>query len=136
MIYADAGHYNEAADALLPISSALFLPGTVEAAVRLLRTAPVKVTSSEALPRLGVLGFVYLYVGAPDRMLEFYEGNAEAGFFLGGIISPLWHRSYAPVRKTEQFKTYIRAAGMLDYWRARGWPEFCRPIGTDDFVCG
>ncbi|HMI97720.1 MAG TPA: BTAD domain-containing putative transcriptional regulator [Micropepsaceae bacterium] len=135
MIYAEAGRYREAADALLPIPTALFLPGTVEDAGRLLRTAPAKVASPQALPQLGNLGFVYLYVGATDRTLEFYDGNAKAGFFLGGIISPLWHRSYAPVRKTERFKAYIRAAGMIDYWRARGWPDLCHPVGADDFVC-
>src|SRR5205085_1103350 len=119
---------------LLP-SSALFVPGTVDAAIRLLRTAPGKMPSSEALPRLGALAFVYLYVGAPKRALEFYEGNAEAGFFLGGIISPLWHLSYASLRRTEAFKAYVRSAGMLDYWRARGWPEFCHATAIDDFAC-
>jgi hypothetical protein len=39
------------------------------------------------------------------------------------------------VRKTERFKAYVRKAGLVDYWRARGWPDLCRPVGTDDFVC-
>ena len=26
-------------------------------------------------------------------------------------------------------------AGLVDYWRARGWPDLCRPMGADDFVC-
>ena len=43
--------------------------------------------------------------------------------------------SYAPVRKTERFKAYVRKAGLVDYWRARGWPDLCRPMGADDFVC-
>ena len=21
------------------------------------------------------------------------------------------------------------------YWRARGWPDHCHPVGTDDFAC-
>ena len=25
--------------------------------------------------------------------------------------------------------------GLVDYWRARGWPDLCRPMGVDDFVC-
>jgi len=25
--------------------------------------------------------------------------------------------------------------GMVDYWRARGWPKFCQPVGADDFTC-
>ena len=45
-----------------------------------------RVNSPQSLPRLGNLGFVFLYVGAPSRVLEFYESNAEAGFLLGGIL--------------------------------------------------
>jgi hypothetical protein len=29
----------------------------------------------------------------------------------------------------------MRNAGFVEYWRARGWPDLCRPLGTDDFVC-
>jgi len=28
-----------------------------------------------------------------------------------------------------------RAAGYVDYRRALGWPDHCRPKGADDFVC-
>ena len=28
-----------------------------------------------------------------------------------------------PVRKTERFKAYARKSGLVDYWRARGWPD-------------
>ena len=50
-------------------------------------------------------------------------------------LVPLWAPSYAPVRKTERFKAFVRAAGMVDYWRAKGWPDLCHPIGADDFAC-
>jgi len=82
---------------------------------------------------LGSLDFVYLPVGASNRTLDFYEGTVGAGFRLG--MSQLWHRSYAPLRKTERFKALVRANGLVDYWRARGWPDLCRPMGADDFVC-
>jgi hypothetical protein len=39
------------------------------------------------------------------------------------------------MRKTERFKTYVRNVGLVDYWRARGWPDLCRPVGAEDFVC-
>jgi len=135
MIAAQTGRYNEAADTLLTIPPGLYLPGRVEESARLLRTAPALAAAPESLSRLGNLGFVFLYVGAPSRVLEFYESNAEAGFLLGGITSPLWHPSYAAVRKSERFKAYARKAGLVDYWRARGWPDLCRPMGADNFVC-
>jgi hypothetical protein len=63
--------------------------------------------------------------------LEFYEqGSPDAA-----DIAYLWHPSYAPVRKTERFKTVIWQYGLVEYWRAKGWPEFCHPTGADDFVC-
>jgi len=82
------------------------------------------------------LGFVCLYLGAPDRVLDFFEALAEAGYpALGNPAGRLWAHSYAPVRKSERFKAFVRRAGMIDYWRSRGWPDLCRPVGADDFVC-
>jgi hypothetical protein len=43
--------------------------------------------------------------------------------------------SFAPVRKTDRFKRLVHAYGIVDYWRARGWPDLCRPVGADDFEC-
>jgi len=132
-IYSTEGRYREAAQALEEVPSGAYLPGQLEAAVRLLRTAPATAASPQSLPRLGSLDFVYLPVGASNRTLDFYEGTVGAGFRLG--MSQLWHRSYAPLRKTERFKALVRANGLVDYWRARGWPDLCRPMGADDFVC-
>jgi adenylate cyclase len=137
-IYASMGRYSEAADAMLALS-AMNVPPEMAAiakeAARLLRTAPAQSASPQNLPRLGTAGFVYLYIGAPSRALEEYERWGEAGIFAPDFIALLWHPSYAPVRKTERFKAYVRKAGLVDYWRARGWPEFCRPVGADDFSC-
>ena len=132
-IYAAAGRYGEAADVVSAMSGP-FARGTVEAATRLLRTAPTDAGSTQTLPRLGGFEFVYLYVGVPDRALEFYEGSVEAGYSATNFIW-LWHPSYAAVRKTERFKNLVRSAGIVEYWRAKGWPEFCRPTTGDDFEC-
>jgi len=24
---------------------------------------------------------------------------------------------------------------MVEYWRARGWPQWCHPAGANDFAC-
>jgi TolB-like protein/DNA-binding SARP family transcriptional activator len=137
-IYASEGRYGEAASVLSETPSA-FPPGTVETAIRLLRTVPASAPSPQTLPRLGgTLGFVYLRVGAPDRVLESYEEavRREGLVMIGAAgVANLWHRSYAPVRKTERFKAFARSAGLVEYWRAKGWPDLCRPMGTGDFVC-
>jgi len=133
-IYASAGRYDESADVLreAPFD---YAPGVRDEAVRVLRTAPAAVASPQSLPRFGNMEFVYLHVGAVDRVLEFYEDNLRAGQALNIATASLWHSSYAPVRKTERFRMYVRNAGLVDYWRAKGWPEFCRPTTGDDFSC-
>ena len=112
-----------------------FLPGTVEEAVRLLRTAPMPASSPQTLRHLGYLEFVYLYVGAPERVLDFYEGKVATGYSVPSSVASLWHPSYERVRRSARFKTFVRNAGLVDYWKARGWPDLCRPMGADDFVC-
>jgi hypothetical protein len=39
------------------------------------------------------------------------------------------------VRKLPGFKAMVREAGLVDYWRAHGWPDYCRPVGDADFSC-
>ena len=133
--YAAMGRYGEAADALLEIPSGNYPSEIVKEAARLLRTAPAKVDLPQSTPRLGFLNFVYLHIGASDRALAFYEGNVQAGYLISASVALLWHPSYAPLRKTERFKAFVRKAALVDYWRKRGWPDLCRPTSADDFVC-
>lgn len=142
MVYASQGRYAEAADVLESSFKVRgeFLRGLArrwDTAIRLLRIAPAKAATLPNSQGLGRLSFVYLYVGAPERSLEMYEDDIRSGFVGGyGVsFSYLWHPSYAPARKTERFKTLMRNAGMVDYWRQRGWPSQCQQAGTDSFVC-
>jgi TolB-like protein len=133
-IYASVDRFADAAAAIREITPETYIAGAVDSAARLLESASTTTASPQGLPNLGRLGFVYLYAGAPNRVIESYKEAADEGYwFVGPTL--LWHHSYAAVRKTNDFKTYLRAAGLVDYWRAKGWPEFCRPIGADDFEC-
>jgi tetratricopeptide (TPR) repeat protein len=135
-IYWSQGRHAKAADSLLTIRPGTYPEAMVEAAVRLLRAAPSAAPGAKGLPRLGgELDFVYLHVGDPQRILEEVEGDLAAGSLVPMAITPFWHPSYALVRKTERFKKFARNAGLVEYWRAKGWPDFCRPVGTGDFVC-
>jgi hypothetical protein len=88
-----------------------------------------------SLPRLGNLSFAFMHVGAPERVLEFYQDEVRGNYFQPISTTWFWHPSYAAVRQTPQFKTLVRDLGLVDYWRARGWPAQCRPAGADDFTC-
>jgi TolB-like protein len=134
-IYAGEGRYREAADVLSKIPPGIYQDQIRDTAERLLRTAPARAPSPQTLPRLGELSFVFLYVGAAERALEPIESDLNAGWFIATYNSSIWQRSAAALRKTDRFKAYIRRAGLLDYWRANGWADLCRPVGADDFVC-
>jgi TolB-like protein/Tfp pilus assembly protein PilF len=135
--YAMEGRYGEAADTLLANpQTGQQNRESIEDAARLLRAAPAKVSMPDALPAwAGELGFVYLYVGAPDRVLDHPERLVVVQGLSALAVRYLWSSEFAPIRKTERFKAFVRAACYVVYWRARGWPETCHPIGADDFVC-
>jgi adenylate cyclase len=130
--YAAHGQYERAADTLLLIQ--LQLPQEAMEAAHLLRSAPNKVSAPASLPTFNnELNFVYAHIGAMERVMEYYEHGLRIGNVQGA--SRLWDPVYAPLRKTERFRKFIRDLGLVDYWRARGWPDLCRPAGADDFEC-
>jgi len=136
MVYASQGHHVEAADLLQSLrGDTAVRADQLQAAARLLRSASAATAPPQELPALGVSGWVYLYAGEPERVLEYHEGNLKIGYHGGIDIIPLWAPSNAPIRKTQRFKDFVRAAGYFDYWRARGWPDQCRAVGADDFAC-
>jgi len=135
MIYATTGHYGEAADALQGISAVTASPASLQEAVRLLRSAPASVSSADKLRTLDRLDWVYLYVGAPEQSLQIQERMLDLGLLAGDEAIEFWHPDYGPVRKTERFKAFARKAGLVDYWRTRGWPDLCHPSTGDDFAC-
>jgi hypothetical protein len=81
------------------------------------------------------LSFVYLYIGAPDRVLDYQERQARYPLLGASQVRYLWGPEFSSVRKTERFKTFVRKMGFVEYWRARGWPDLCRAVGADNFVC-
>ena len=135
-IFASIGRYGAAADALQGISKGIFAPGEIEEAVRLLRSAPMAVPQTSSTLHRTRLGFVFLYAGTPDCVLDYFEHLAATGYpALGNPTTRLWTSAYAPVRKTARFKAIVERTGMVAYWRARGWPYLCRPSLEGGFIC-
>jgi len=134
--YAIEGRYAEAADTVLSTktTNAEFQKFNEDTA-RLLRSAPTKVADPKALPEyMNEYNFVYVHVGAIERVMEYEERQIAIGYFqdLGNI---LFAPDMAPLHKTERFKAYMRNTGLVDYWKARGWPDLCKPVGANDFAC-
>jgi adenylate cyclase len=135
MIYASMGRYGEAADVLEKAPTVDISSERLKEATRLLRAAHSRTAVPDIRIALRGLGWIYLYTSAPERALEAYERDVEIGFIAPYPLPSIWHASYAPVRKTERFKSFVSALGLVDYWRAKGWPEFCRPTTGHNFAC-
>jgi len=137
-ILATQGHYAQAADMILTSRTDFPAPGyakSAEEAAQLLRSAPAKASTPDSLPALPAsLSFVYLFIGAEGRSLDFVEREIDAGYY-GGIFRDPWAPPSAALRKTERFKAFVRKARFVEYWRARGWPEYCHPVAVNDFAC-
>ena len=135
IVLAAAGRYQEAASAIREMPASNYPPGMTEAAAKILESAPAKAASPESLSRIGNMSFAYRHVGAPERVLEFYEDEVRGNYFQPISATWFWHPTYEAVRRTARFKAVMRDFGFVDYWRARGWPAQCRAEGADDFVC-
>jgi adenylate cyclase len=52
-----------------------------------------------------------------------------------GQIAYAWLPQLAPMRRSREFREYLREIGIVDYWKEYGWPDLCRERGGDDFDC-
>lgn len=69
-----------------------------------------------------------------ERFLDYHEREVQIQY-MPDLGKAIWTPDAATIRKTERFKGFARASGLVAAWRANGWPDLCRPVGTDDFVC-
>ena len=63
-----------------------------------------------------------------------YLSNTR-GKFTGAWYAP-WLLVHSGARADPRFKELMREGGLADFWRQSGkWPDFCGPVGKDDFEC-
>ena len=102
-------------------------PAAARAELRRLAAA----TSAADSVRSSVLAHWAAYYGdtelALDELRTITQGAVDEGV--------LWRPVLSEVRKQPGFKDLVRGLGLVDYWQAYGWPDFCRPAGTGDFEC-
>jgi TolB-like protein/DNA-binding winged helix-turn-helix (wHTH) protein len=76
-------------------------------------------------------------------LLAAYFGDEELALQTIGeearIGSPRFHAAWYPlmadVRQSQGFKELVTELNLVEYWRASGWPDRCRPLSADDFTC-
>jgi len=77
--------------------------------------------------------FYAYYLAGEDLFLDAQEYFA---FETGDTLFGYNFEGMARIRTNERFKALVLAAGLVDYWRERGWPKVCWPVGDFDFECG
>jgi TolB-like protein/DNA-binding winged helix-turn-helix (wHTH) protein len=74
------------------------------------------------------LAYWAAYFQEPELSLQLWsEGTRDA--------AGLWQPIMRDVRRLPAFKGLVQELGLVEYWRAYGWSDFCHPIGEHDFAC-
>ncbi|MEH6636371.1 MAG: hypothetical protein V7700_12670, partial [Halioglobus sp.] len=47
----------------------------------------------------------------------------------------IWYPVMSDVRQLPEFKKLVTELNLVEYWRAYGWADACKPLGEDDFTC-
>ena len=86
-------------------------------------SAPAKAAAPAALPRLGNMSFAYMHVGAPERVLEFYEDEIAGRLFpadLRHLVLASDLRGGAPDRAIQEGGARSRPRRLLARTRLAG----------------
>ena len=71
---------------------------------------------------------------SPDGSQEYF-GDGMAEEILNVISTYLFAPPFRDMLNQPAMKAYLNSVGLPDFWRANKWPDFCRPLGDDDFEC-
>ena len=96
-------------------------PGSAAAEIR-------RLAAVAGQAEMGTLAFWAAYYREPELSLELWSRGMR---FADG----LWQPVMRDVRKLPGFKDVVRELGLVDYWRAYSWSDFCHPVGNEDFSC-
>lgn len=72
------------------------------------------------------------YFGDPELALESISKDVSLATVR---IFILWYPFMEDVRRLPGFKDLVTSLGLVEYWRAYGWPDHCAPLGEEDFRC-
>ena len=50
-------------------------------------------------------------------------------------LATLWYPVMSEPRQLPEFKELVTDLNLVEYWRAYGWADACRPLGDNDFTC-
>ena len=97
-----------------------------------LKTGPASEISQYG--SLDLRDFCHALAGNFDTALDATIARANDNW---ALLQGLWrnHRFSSAFRQDQRFKDLLMELGLVDYYRENGWPDYCRPVGDEDFEC-
>jgi hypothetical protein len=80
---------------------------------------------------LAMMDFIRFITFSLFAAVVFYHERAH----VTRLLSPSFVMPHMPGAEVGAFKTLMRNMGLVDYWRAKGWPQSCHPNTGHDFEC-
>ena len=77
---------------------------------------------------------IYL-AGYQDEAFDIFNSGRTNFGFDTGFLYFLWHSNMRSFVNLREVKDVLIEIGMLEFWKADGWPDMCRPVGEEDFIC-
>jgi TolB-like protein len=102
--------------------------------------AEIRRQADDIVKRKGALANMILagwaaYYGDAELALDLERKFYESGITRDFVAQSLWRPILRDARKLPVFKDLVTKMGLVDYWRAYSWPDFCHPVGDKDFEC-
>jgi TolB-like protein len=82
--------------------------------------------------KLHDIAMVAAYFGDPRLALQ---AKGEEVRISPTRLGAVWYPIMSKVRQLPEFKKLVTELNLVEYWRAYGWADACRPLGKGDFEC-
>jgi hypothetical protein len=82
--------------------------------------------------KLHDIAMLAAYFGDPQFALKV---KGEELRVTGARLGAAWYPVMSEVRQLPEFKKLVTDLNLVEYWRAYGWADACRPLGDNDFTC-
>ena len=112
-----------------PVSRALKSPAAIPQAAQAIEREKREDSSFRSTELLNLID----PGGAMIDELRFDLGHGDT-YFVSFSLPAVW-RAVVDDGANKKIKQLFRDTGLVDYWRAHGWPDRCRAKGEDDFEC-
>lgn len=78
------------------------------------------------------IAMVAAYFGDPEFALRVKSEEVRTSTTR---LHAIWYPVMSEVRQLPEFKDLVTELNLVEYWRAYGWADACRPFGDEDFEC-